>query len=205
MKSYSQNQEDLFVLNYFKGFKGTLLEIGSNDGRTLSNSLLLIENGWKAHLVEPGETFTQLFELHKNNPLVQYYNYGIGAKEETVSFWQSGAHVQGGADRGLVSSANYHETERWRQAGVSFIASEIKLTTFDKFHEYAGYPQFDFISIDAEGFDWLILQQIDLEKVGCKCLCIEWNGDPELSTKFTQYCAGYKLALVNNENLIFVK
>ena len=52
---YSQNHEDDIVLNFFQNTESnkTVLEIGANDGKTFSNSLLLIENGWKAHLVEP--------------------------------------------------------------------------------------------------------------------------------------------------------
>jgi hypothetical protein len=34
---------------------------------------------------------------------------------------------------------------------------------------------YDFISIDAEGMDFAILQQLDFSQV--KCLCIEWNND----------------------------
>lgn len=203
MKSYAQNQEDLFVLNYFKGFTGTLLEIGANDGRTLSNSLLLIENGWKAHLLEPGEVCAELMYLHEKNDNVVVHNYGVGDDNRYSIFYESGAHVHGGYDKGLVSTADFEETKRWPD--VEFKKTEILLKTFETFYEGIGRPKLDFISIDAENFDWIILQQINLEAVGCKCLCIEWNGNPELSDKYTQYCAGYKLALVNNENMIFVK
>lgn len=205
LASYAQNQEDLFVLNYFKSFKGTLLEIGSNDGHTLSNSLLLIENGWKAHLLEPGETCVDLMYLHEKNDKVTVHNFGIGETNGKVKFYESANHVPGGTDKGLVSSTDYAETERWRKAGVQFKETEIMLYTFDKFWSSIGKPQFDFISIDTEGCEVAILKQIDLEKVGCKVLIIEWNGNPELSTKFTRYCEGYRLALVNNENMIFTK
>lgn len=205
MPYYGQNLEDKFVHEYFGNYKGHLLEIGANTGIFLSNSLALINLGWSATLLEPGETCVDLMYLHEKNNKVAVHNFGIGETNGKVKFYESANHVPGGSDKGLVSSVDYSETERWRKAGVQFKETEIMLYTFDKFWSSIGKPKFDFISIDTEGCEVAILQQIDLEQVGCKCLCIEWNGDPDLSTKFTQYCAGYKLALVNNENLIFVK
>ncbi len=50
---YSQNNEEQIIIEYFKDFKGHLLDIGANDGLTLSNSRKLIELGWTGDLVEP--------------------------------------------------------------------------------------------------------------------------------------------------------
>ena len=67
------------------------------------------------------------------------------------------------------------------------------------------HKQFDFISIDAEGNDWKILKQIDLNAFGCRCLCIEHNGDDQLRRIFAGYCATYDLREIhrNRENIIF--
>ncbi len=67
--------------------------------------------------------------------------------------------------------------------------------------------KFDFITIDAEGNDWNILKQIDLNKVECKCLCIEYNTDFALLNKYTEYVIpfGFKEIHRNYENVIFVK
>jgi len=199
--SYSQNNEDEFVLEYFGDFKGTLLEIGANDGADLSNSKLLIEHGWAAHLVEPGSTFEQLQLRYQSNPNVHLYNFGIGGCDENVTFWESGSHVPNGSDKGLVSTTCFEETKRWPD--VTFMEREVQLVKWDTFCKTPGLT-FDFISIDAEGCDWDILKQIDLKSVGCKVLCIEYNSNVELLNLFTNYCAGYNLALKNAENLIFV-
>ena len=53
---YSQNGEQLIIEKYFGDFKGILLDIGANDGETLSNSRSLIKKGWQAVLVEPSES-----------------------------------------------------------------------------------------------------------------------------------------------------
>lgn len=202
MKSRSQNSEDQFVLGQFDA-PGVLLEIGANDGITFSNSKLLIELGWEAYLIEPGSICGELYLLHKSNPKVHVYSYGIGEREEKVKFWESGAHVKGGVDTGLVSTTNFEETKRWPD--VEFREREIQLVPWNKWYKSIDQPKFDFISIDTEGNDLLILEQIDLEKVGCRCLCVEWNSKHELLEKFVDYCVGYKLAHFNAENLIFCK
>lgn len=200
MVSYSQNSEDIFILNYFGNYVGNLLDIGANDGVTFSNSRLLIENGWDGVLFEPGIACGDLFKLYADYPNIKIYNRGVGEKEEVIDFWESGAHVIDGTDRGLVSTTDFEETKRWPL--VEFIKRTIKMMPISAIMEQV---QFDFISIDAEGYDWKILKQIDLEAVGCTCLCIEWNGSKNLLKLFTGYCKNYKLAVKNAENLIFVK
>jgi hypothetical protein len=198
--TFSQNKEDLFVLDYFGDYKGTLLSIGENDGITFSNSRLLIENGWGAILVEPGIAGDDLHDLYFNNSKVSVFRFGIGSKHDTIRFWESGSHVENGTDRGLVSTTDFEETKRW--PNVTFVEKDIIVLPFCAFEKDG---PFDFISLDTEGNDWKILQQIDLEKVGCKCLCIEWNSKPELFRLFRDYCGKFGLFCVhqNAENLIF--
>lgn len=205
--SYAQNGEDLFVFNYFQNKTGNLLDIGANDGKTLSNSRLLIENGWSGHLIEPGSVYSDLHALYADNPNVHTHNFGIGEEEKVVKFYESGNHVPGGTDHGLVSTVNEAETVRWRLAGVEFKETEIYIINWPDFYTSIGSPKFDFVSIDVEGLEWSILKQMDLTAIDCSCLCIEFNGHLDLKMQFVNYCSmfGFKLVLQNNENLIFTK
>lgn len=201
----SQNNEAQIVSGYFKGFKGTVLDIGANDGITFSNSYDLIQSGWSGVLVEPGTVFGKLQELHKENKKVQCYQLAISDKEEQLTFYESGAHVKNGTDTGLVSTLDYNESIRWRNSGVQFTERKVQAVPFGWILKW--HKQFEFITIDAEGNDWNILKQIDLGSVGCRCLCIEWNGDDQLKRIFAGYCATYDLREIhrNRENIIFTK
>lgn len=207
MKSYSQNREDIFILNYFNGKTGTLLSIGENDGITFSNAKLLIEHGFSAHLIEPGSINTNLTQLHRENHRVEVHTIAIGKENGRAILHESAEHIPNGSDWGLVSSLIPEETERWRKSGVGFVDNEVDVWDFATFYNYVGQPVFDFISIDCEGLDWDVLQQIDLTAVGCKCLVVEWNSIQALKAQFTDYCGiyGLKLAHINAENLIFTK
>ena len=65
--------------------------------------------------------------------------------------------------------------------------------------------KFPYVTIDAEGYDWDILKQIDLKKYGVEMLCIEWNGVEQRATTYAHYCAPFGLKELhrNGENMIF--
>jgi len=66
-----------------------------------------------------------------------------------------------------------------------------------------GSKKFDFISIDCEGLDGDILEQIDLTETSC--VCIEWNGNEMLKTRFSNYMNDFKIIYTSPENLIYVR
>lgn len=208
MQSYSQNKEDLFIAEYFTDRRGTLLSIGENDGLTFSNARLLIEQGWSAHLVEPASVFYDLKRLYLDNKDVHCYNVAVDAVLGFAAFYESGAHVKNGTDRALVSTLLESETERWTKSGVDFHETRVSTVPFNFLWEMTDFAKFDFISIDAEGYDLTILRQIDLRAVGCRCLIIEHNSDEGLKTDFCRYAVdqfGMKVATSNAENIIFIK
>ena len=204
---YSQNKEDIAVWNFFKNrTSGTVLEIGANDGTTLSNSLFLIEQGWNACLIEPSSVYSQLADKHKGNSKVSCFNMAIGNINGTIRFHESGAHVVNGSDKALVSTLIETEKDRWKK--VEFTETEVECRSFGYWWNSAGNPMLDYISIDCEGMDVDILKQIDLTAVGCFCLCIEHNSNKDVFKEIDTYCkaAGLtKVLLYNAENVIYVK
>jgi FkbM family methyltransferase len=205
---YSQNHEDDIVLKYFGDQKKCVLEIGANDGVTLSNSLLLIENGWEAHLLEPNSNvFQRLLEKHNSNNQVYCYKIGIADNSGMRKFYESG-ELLGKGDHSLVSSIDKSETNRWGTS-VKFIETEASFSTWQDFLKTFNLEkkEFNYISIDAEGYDWTILQQIDLTLHNCEVLCVEWNGNIMLSDLFTNYanCHGLFEIQRNAENIIFAR
>jgi FkbM family methyltransferase len=204
---YSQNGEDKLILERFGELKGSILDIGANDGTTFSNSRLLIENGWIGTLLEPSLTaFSKLQELYKNDKYTIAYNCGIANETGTQEFWDSESHLPSGNDIALLSSVPSRLTERWKNS-VAFNPTKAFFYTFEDFELfYLGENErFEVISIDAEGYDYDILKQIDLAKYNTKMLCIEWNGDTNLLNLYTEYCNQFDLKELhrNEENLIF--
>lgn len=207
---YSQNGEDVIALNYFNE-KGreikSLLDIGANDGITFSNSKLLIENGWIGTLLEPSHVACKkCFENYIFDDYTCIYNFGIANETGEQDFLESASHLPNGKDIALLSSVPSRLTERWKNS-VDFQESKAMFYTFADFEKnyLMDGEKFAFISIDAEGYDWDILKQIDLKKYGVEMLCIEWNGDKELEQKYIAYCSKFGLNELhrNEENMIF--
>lgn len=201
-KWYGQRQEDKIIAAYFGSFAGTLLSIGENDGRTYSNVLHFIQQGWKAELVEPSPiAFRRLFKRHLYNDLVWCHQMAISQKTGKQRFWDSGELV-GLGDTGLVSTLHPKLVKQWRQ--TAFCEMEVRTLTFSHLLTYcAHYQKYDLISIDAEGEDLAILQQMNLRALGCKCIVIEHGGD-----SFTFHALlsaqGYRRLAQTEENLIYV-
>ena len=204
---YSQNNEDDLVSQWFGETKGTLLDIGCNDGITFSNSKLLIDNGWNGYLLEPSFlAYKKTQDLHKHNSQVHIYNCGIANESGVERFYESGS-LLGQDDYSLVSSKNVEELKRWN-GSVKFLETYAMFSTWGKWLENSKLKEnetFDFVSIDAEGEDWNILRQIDLRKHSVKVLCVEWNGLKDMDEKFTFYTSQYAMKELtrNEENIIF--
>lgn len=202
--SYSQGDEEKLILKYFGNYKGTLLDIGANDGKTLSNSLALLERGWSGVLVEPDEdAFTKLRLFHQDSEGVLCYNFAMANQDGQLPFYKSGTHLNKG-DTGLLSTFSIADYEKWKPS-TDFTMTEAQAVTFKTFQSICPTKQFDFITIDAEGMDYDILRQMDLANLGCKLLCIEFNGEGQ--SKFDSYIKpfGMKLVLRNAQNLIYAK
>lgn len=204
--SYAQNREDLIVAKYFNGQKGTLLSIGENDGITLSNSRLLIEQGWKGLLVEPSpKAFAKLKKLYGDNKDIELLNSAVADYVGKSVLHESGTHLAKG-DSSLLSTLNQQDYEKWKDTTI-YTDIEINVTDV-RLMLASRFKTFDFITIDAEGNDLLILQQLDLTALDCRCICIEWNGDYGLLNEIKDYCVGHGLNVQlakNAENIILAR
>ena len=203
--NYSQNNEENLIRRYFKNFKGRFIDIGANDGKTLSNTYWCALNGWKGVCIEPSEEAFNRLVINHADTGVKCFQFAIGNETRKVKFFHSGEHL-GVGDVSLLSTTKESELSRWNGTKNKFIEDEVDAITWHDFHELPyQFAQYDLISIDAEGCDWDILQQIDLFEVGCSMLIIETNGVED--SKYINYAArfGLKLYAKNHENLIFTR
>jgi FkbM family methyltransferase len=211
MKDYSQHFEQQVILDYFKGFAGTLLDIGANDGVTFSNSRALLELGWLGVLVEPSEkTFKELQE--NSIPFarqVLLHNVGIADFNGWAEFYESGPLVSK-KDHSLVSSMKQDETTRWSSSPnpehpkVKFKKTKIPVIDFATLLKNSGLDHIDFITIDVEGMELEILKQIDIAGLGCKMICIEYNGNASLAEEYDSLIP-HPVLYKNKTNIIYAE
>lgn len=197
---FSQNSEEKVILDYFGFLTGTLCSIGENDGITFSNVKALTERGWNGILIEPSpKAFAKLKELYKDVKGVYTYQVAIGNHNGTAVLNESSSLINA-QDVALVSTMKAEEMERFKSI-TQYTPVEVKVFRWKTFLNRVKYKTFDFISIDAEGFDLDILKQIDLAET--KMVCVEFNGKNKQA--FIDACPGFRLIHENGENLIFAR
>lgn len=197
--SYTQNDEEKIILKYFGDKVGHLTDIGANDGVTFSNSRALIERGWSADLVEPSPlALLRLQALYAGHPHVTIYPYAITEQDGPIILHESDGHH--GDNIALLSTVDANEIGRWKGTQI-FTPVEVEGRRWKSL----GIKPGRFISIDAEGLDYMILRQIPLTTVDM--VCVEYNGDMREMAKMTSVCKAYGLKLIhkNGENLIFAR
>ncbi len=194
---YSQNNEETFILNHFKDSKGTFLDLGAYDGIDLSNTRALVELGWKGICVEPNpDIFQRLCDNLNEYPNVYPYQLAIGTDNKKVVMQMNDTYY---------STIKQSEVDRWK-GNFKFKAQQVQMVDFISFMKYSKYKTFDFISIDCEGVDYEILEQINLDEVKCKMVCVETNGKE--TQKYIDYIsrfANFKVIHLNAENLIMAR
>lgn len=208
--NYSQNNEQEVILKYFNGKgTGTFIDIGANDGKTLSNTFALSELGWMGVLVEPSPTaFALLEDNYKtlNKPRIRgmqrsyLYNFALGDKNGNVKFYDSGTHLNKG-DHGLLSTMVEEEKRRWTKEKFNEI--EVKCFRWKTFLNRLSIKDFDFISMDIEGMEVYLLKQMDLRTTSC--VCLEWNSKPEVKAEFDKLMIGFNVIYTSPENLIYAR
>jgi len=199
--NYSQNNEQEVILKYFGGKVGTFIDIGANDGKTLSNTFALAEAGWSGVLVEPSPTaFALLKENYKDKKGFYFYNFALGNTNGNVKFYDSGTHLNKG-DHGLLSTMVEEEKKRWTKEKFNEI--EVKCFRWKTFLNRLSIKDFDFISMDIEGMEVSLLKQMDLRSTSM--VCLEWNSKPQVKDEFDKLMVGFNVIYTSPENLIYAR
>lgn len=199
---YSQNCEQDIILNYFGERKGVFLDLGANDGVTLSNTRALANTGWAGVLVDASpKAFKKLQENYPNQNDFHLYNIALSHENGILKFKESGT-LLGAGDVALVSSFHDSEIERFKSV-VEYEEIEAKCLTWPAFIQGCPVKDFDFISMDIEGSELDVLPYIDLSNTAM--LCIEWNSKEELKREYEKYLYGFKLIYTSAENLIYAR
>ncbi len=203
---YSQTNEEKLVQEYFNGRKGTFLDLGANDGVTLSNTRALALAGWDGTLVEMLPVcIRKLSNTYRDRPDIQIIDKAIGPYDGFGPLYESGDHL-GKGDHGLLSTIVKVETERWRNTKFSkFTEGQVEYLSIPTFFSMLQFDTYHFISIDIEGMDWDVLKKLDLTGFGCEFLCVEFNNKEP--GKYIEYCRQFGLTEVarNPMNLMFAK
>jgi len=168
---YSQWGQDTLIEDFFSfnpPHHKMFVDVGAFDGITFSNTRRLYETGWKGVCIEPVyENFQKCDALYKDTP-VKCIRRAISLKEGMVS-----VSVEGTASS-IINTAT-KRTEQVMSSSLTTLLKEIKIENID------------FLSIDAEGVDFEVLQSLDFTHYKPQLIVIEHNSDATEKKHITEF------------------
>jgi len=163
-KGYSQLQQDLKVLDFYKYKKGGYyIEIGANDGIELSNTYLLEKDySWNGICIE---ALPDKYEdLIKNRKSININKAVYDKTGEILDF----------SSNNLLSGITNHIDKHTNVKNENQI--KVETITLNDILEQNNAPTFiDYLSIDTEGSEYIILKAIDFTKYTFGIIHLEHN------------------------------
>ena len=174
--SKSQLFQDLFVLFIHNEAKnGTYLEFGATNGVELSNSFSLEKHfGWTGVLAEPSPQWhSELFKNRPNTKIITECIYSETGKK--MDFFVSDAGVLSTLEQFKDSDIESipENTNARNASGYTCTVDTISLN--DVILKYFAGVKIDYMSVDTEGSELLILQNFDFSKYAPKVVTVEHN------------------------------
>jgi FkbM family methyltransferase len=206
-----------FLRKIFDGVADVrVVQIGSNDGLTHDpiHDLILKNPSWKGLFVEPVPfLFAKLRENYGNDPRFEFEDLAIAKEAGTLPFYYVSSeaavkipdlpvwHDQ------LGSFSPSHIVNHLGEMIVPYITKvEIRTDTFAAVLARHAVQRIDLLHIDAEGADWLILQQLDLTKFRPKVILIEKKHlDEKSQSELRAFLRDYKIVDLDADYLCRLK
>lgn len=163
---YSQNNQDVYALFFNKTQSGFFVEIGANDGFTFSNTVYLEEKyGWKGILIEANPKYLNSLQKRTHSCVV---NKAVFDSPGTIEF------VDAGLYGGIKNSIDEIHSRHTKDANIVSVPCDSLSNILHSVH-YEVPDVIDFISIDVEGLELMIVQQLLKLENKIKCGVIEVN------------------------------
>lgn len=177
-----------------------VLQIGSNDGISgdTLNKLIKENDQWQVLFVEPvPNLFEKLKQNYGSSQRFKFENAGINEDGSQQKFYKIGEDA---FKENPALSENYKQIGSFSREHVEKLSTteiikfieelDVNCMSLEKLLEKHKIETLDLIQIDAEGYDWKILSQLDLRKHKPEMIIFEnknlKEGEKEEAIKFLQ-------------------
>jgi FkbM family methyltransferase len=169
---YSQQGEDVFVYRNFLNRSvddGIFVDVGAYDGVQGSNTKFFEDVlGYRGVLIEPTQRFIPSILFHR--PRSSLYNYAIHPTADEVSF------IGDDATGGILSEMSPDHIRDWFPDHGPSAVVNVPAAPLGGILQQAGITHIDFLSIDVEGGERLVLESMDWAGIDVFVICIELDG-----------------------------
>jgi FkbM family methyltransferase len=167
-ESKAQLLQDLIVgfLNE-DNIDGYFCEFGAADGVSLSNSFFLEKMGWEGILAEPSKRWHE--QLAANRSCKISHECVYSASDQEIVFNE----VDDGMLSSLVEFSGTDMNSEKRLHGLQYPVTSISLE--DLLRRYQAPPHIDFLSVDTEGSEFVILENFNFQSFSFGAIFVEHN------------------------------
>lgn len=184
--TFSQHGEDRFILQYFRGKKGTYIDIGANHAFIINNTYLLYKNGWSGITVEPIPYLYRRLMRHRPRDLV--LKSAVSNTQGSLTFFNMIPSV--------LSTFNEEKAgELITQGHILRDRLSIEVITLSQlYQEHLSGREVDVLSIDTEGMDLDVLMGNDWSAMSPKLIICEVSDN--IDETITQYLQSKKYKIL---------
>jgi FkbM family methyltransferase len=187
-KSYSMNNEDTAVINYFKNKKnGFYVDVGCYHPIHRNNTYLLYKQNWNGINIDTSKFSIDLFNFMRPKDL--NYNCAISNKNEIIKlFYQK--------ELSQLSTTEINQAKTVFQGDIK--EKEIQAYTLNEILRRNKYKntKIDFLDIDVEGADLKVLEGLSFEKYKPQLICVEIHDREVKKNKIYNYLVDKNYALI---------
>jgi|TARA_B110001450_G_scaffold208937_1_gene199761 FkbM family methyltransferase len=196
-ENFSQEGEDLFLINFFKDKKeGFYVDVGAFHPFRISNTYALYKKGFRGINIDISATSIDFFNFARPDDI----NLNVGATdkfENKIFFSKKNLSFHNTLSKSLAESDIQKEPFKKKYSiECKPLSKIIDNTKFCK-------RKIDFLNIDAEGSDYQVLLGLDIKRYCPRIICIEIS--PLVDKKNENYKESkvYKYLLQNGYKLIW--
>jgi FkbM family methyltransferase len=207
-ESYSQSGEDLivdFIFNAIGIYSPSYIDIGAHHPYYLNNTYIFYKRGCRGINIEPDPALFDFFE--KERGCDKNLNVGIASNSGVLDFYIMNTPT--------LNTFSKKESEKYSKEGNYYVKEikKINVTNIAKViaeHNGGIFP--DFLTLDAEGVDEIVLKSIDYNNNKPIVICAESisfseKGEGIKNIELIRFIEskGYMLYADTNINSIFVE
>ncbi len=170
-RSYSQEGEDMVLKSFFearKNYKGFFVDVGAHHPIRFSNTAYFYKHGWNGINIEPTPGAVRIFKFLRRRDI--NLNIGVSNKIGKLNFYCFNEPALNGFSKEISET-------RDKTSARYYITKEIEIETYPLSYIFDKYlpegKKIDFISIDVEGLDLMVLQSNNWEKYNPEYILVE--------------------------------
>ncbi len=190
----SQYGQDKFIAEHFNFLeKGVFVDIGANDGITLSNTYYLEKKlSWSGIAIEPSPKVFKRLQENRSSTLI---NACISDKSGDADFLELSGYTE--MLSGLVDKYDARHIERIDHEIEKFSGSKnyikVPCHTLESILKEHKLHKIDYLNIDIEGGEFDVLKNINFNNIDISIIGIENNYKED---KIKKYLHGYGYSLI---------